>query len=118
LQPTPEEEALLAKYLWFYEALDKKRRPPATEAQRHFIEACRCTTPPITTHEVAYLKYRAQLASEELALREVATSATPEYEDGYPSPEWSGQRFEPEKRYSIPPVALPAPAPQGAQGHR
>ncbi|OFW48463.1 MAG: hypothetical protein A3G77_13340 [Acidobacteria bacterium RIFCSPLOWO2_12_FULL_68_19] len=43
----------------FYEALASGDRIPSTEAQRHFVEACRGTAEPETEHEVAFLKYRA-----------------------------------------------------------
>jgi uncharacterized protein YifE (UPF0438 family) len=57
-QLTAEEAALVNRYLSFYRALDTGRRVPTTDAQRRFVDVCRCEANAESPHEIAYIKYR------------------------------------------------------------
>lgn len=58
LRYTKEEKQLIDNYLLFYIDLDKGKRVPNTEKQKHFVRFCRCLEKANTPHEFAYLKYK------------------------------------------------------------
>ncbi len=55
---TDDEQVLLDRYLWFYQALASGQRLPATDAQRHFVDVSAGKATAETVHEIAYLKHR------------------------------------------------------------
>jgi uncharacterized protein YifE (UPF0438 family) len=89
-QLTSREEELLKKYHEFYRALDTGTRKPRTEAQTHFMAVCRGHEKAQTEHERAYAKYKRIRATERREQYEYrrAKEGIPEYEDGYPRPDW------------------------------
>lgn len=86
-QLTPEETALIGRYLHFYRSLDTGQRLPSTPAQRHFVAVCRCRAKANSAHEVAYFKYRMQ-AAKQRAEAEQAPSGINEFGEGVPKPGW------------------------------
>lgn len=58
LRYTEEERKLIDKHLPFYIDLDKGKRVPNTEKQKHFVRFCRGLEKANTPHEFAYLKYK------------------------------------------------------------
>lgn len=87
---TEEEKKLLQKHLEFYRSLESGRRPPKTEAQKHFVAVCTGQARAETPHEIAYAKYMRLRAAER---RHQSRSARDkrgilEYEEGYPRPGW------------------------------
>lgn len=51
------EKRLLDQYLPFYKDLASGRRKPATEDQKHFVQVSMGKIAPVSSHEVAFLKY-------------------------------------------------------------
>lgn len=84
---TPEEAALIERYLDFYRALDRGDRRAESPAQYHFVEVCRCRAKAETVHEVAYFKYR-MLSAGRRAESEDESSAIDEIGEGVPKPGW------------------------------
>jgi len=50
-------DALISRYLWFYEQLRLKTRSPKTAAQRQFQDVAWGKAKPQTEHEHAYVAY-------------------------------------------------------------
>lgn len=61
---SPDERTLIEKHHDFYKALISGKLPPSTPAQRHFIEACNGLAHAETTHEKAFIKFRALVQAE------------------------------------------------------
>jgi uncharacterized protein YifE (UPF0438 family) len=55
---TPEEQALIDRWLDFYHDLDEGRRRPRTEQLIHFRSVCRGDTEAETSYEIAYMKWK------------------------------------------------------------
>jgi uncharacterized protein YifE (UPF0438 family) len=55
---TEHELYLISRHLKFYKDLESGKRTPTTEAQIHFVAACKNEATPETEHEIAYIKYR------------------------------------------------------------
>ena len=51
------DQALIKRYLHFYEALHNGDRVPETIAQKHFLAVCQGRAEPQTQHEIAYLRF-------------------------------------------------------------
>jgi uncharacterized protein YifE (UPF0438 family) len=77
---TPDEAALILRYLPFYIALDTGGRKPRTEAQKHFLKVCRGEAQPETSHEVTYLRYRAVSNREARSRADEATAVLREWD--------------------------------------
>jgi uncharacterized protein YifE (UPF0438 family) len=58
LRYTKGEKKLIDEHLPFYIDLDKGKRVPTTEKQKHFVRFCRGLEKANTPHEFAYLKYK------------------------------------------------------------
>ncbi|MEX2142445.1 MAG: DUF413 domain-containing protein [Pirellulales bacterium] len=87
LQLTPEEAALIDRYFGFYRALDIGQRLPESEAQRHFVEVCRCQAKATSLHEIAYFKFR-MLAKVQHDEPVDAAQRIDEFGEGVPQPGW------------------------------
>jgi len=86
----PQEEILLRKHYEFYRSLETGSRKPMTEEQVHFVAVCRGQSKAETEHEKTYAKYmrlRVVQRREQYEKREARTGI-PEYEEGYPRPDW------------------------------
>ena len=84
---TEEEEALLDRYLDFYESLASGAREPTTEAQRQFVLVTKGKAGASTVHEFAYAKHMRQNAFT----REVNWLASESKREAKPAPEWFGR---------------------------
>ncbi|HEX8198561.1 MAG TPA: DUF413 domain-containing protein [Pyrinomonadaceae bacterium] len=83
-----EEEELIEKHLEFYQSLLTKKRMPTTKAQEHFVAVCSQRAKAETPHELAVAKYlRIKAIEKETGAKKV--EAIPEYEEGFPRPDWS-----------------------------
>jgi uncharacterized protein YifE (UPF0438 family) len=60
-----DENALLDRYLGFYESLASGRRRPSTPAQQHFVDVLMGLAKAESPHENAYLKHRAEVLQSE-----------------------------------------------------
>jgi len=87
LELTPEETALIERYLDFYRALDGGQRLPSTEAQRHFVEVCQCQAKADSAHEIAYFKYRV-LVNKQRSEATDGPGGIDEVGEGVPKPGW------------------------------
>lgn len=81
---TGEEQALLERYLDFYEALASGERQPDTEAQEHFVKVTQGKAGAETSHELAYAKFMRQQAQ----VREVRRLEMEGRRESEPPPEW------------------------------
>lgn len=81
---TDEEQALLDRYLDFYEELASGERLPDTEAQKHFVKVTRGKAGADTPHELAYAKYMRQRALD----REAQRQRVSQRRESEPPPEW------------------------------
>ena len=70
VEQTDEEQALLDRYLDFYEALAGGERPPDTQAQEHFVKVTRGKAGAETPHELAFAKYMRLRAQDREARRQ------------------------------------------------
>jgi hypothetical protein len=68
--PDRERELLLRHYD-FYISLASGARPPATDAQRHFVAVCRGETEPVTDHERAFLDFKKLVSLSRMTPRQV-----------------------------------------------
>lgn len=66
---TPQEEALLEKYINFYLDLEAGRRKPTTDAQEHFVKFSRGLAAAETIHELAFAKHMRLRAASRAARR-------------------------------------------------
>ncbi len=73
---SPRERELLLQYYDFYHALATGSRGPTTDAQRHFVAACRGEVQPTSAHEAAWLTFRRIMAHTAMREQEVV-------EDGF-----------------------------------
>lgn len=84
IELTEEEEALLDRYLDFYESLASGDREPTTEAQDHFVKVTRGKAGAATPHELAYAKFmRLRAQTNEANWQALQAREEPE-----PPPEW------------------------------
>jgi uncharacterized protein YifE (UPF0438 family) len=87
---TPQEKVLLYRYYEFYRALETGKRKPSTAAQKHFVAVCEGRAKAETLHEKTYAKYMKTRATQrrEQAQEKAMQTEIPEYEEGYPRPDW------------------------------
>ena len=81
---TPQEEALLERYINFYLDLEAGRRRPTTDAQEHFVKFSRGLAAAETIHELAYAKHTRLRA----ALRAARRSESGDGFSDEPRAEW------------------------------
>ena len=90
LKLTGQEQVLLQKNYKFYRSLAMGTQKPNTDAQRHFVAVCRGNANPQTDHEKVYVKHMRVCAVQRRQQYEdkEAGNDLPEYETGYPRPDW------------------------------
>ncbi len=83
------EVSLLRRHYPYYITIEAGKKPPTTEAQKHFFAVTRGETLPTTAHEVAYMKYKAWCMLVESLKRA---------RDLRRNEKWERQRMEMDKR--------------------
>lgn len=102
IDPFPDaDRQLLRRHYSFYRSLDRGKRKPVTEAQRHFVAVCRGQLSAMTSHELAYTSLKKYCALTGISADEAQSrgftfpTSLPEARAkafvAKPSPEYSGE---------------------------
>jgi uncharacterized protein YifE (UPF0438 family) len=81
---TPEEWALIQKYLPAYKRLAEGQARLTTDARKHFVRVCRGEAVATTPHEIAYMKWRQWVAAQQIAERNSRADSSSGLEDAPP----------------------------------